>query len=110
MLLEEYLDAYIAAASTSEQKETPLFRNIQGKGKKQALTERPLLRTDTYAMVRRRLVAARILGDYCSHSFRATGITTYLENGTPWRWLNTSPVMPAAERPSSTTGEDRKLL
>lgn len=82
-LLEEYLDAYLAATGISEDedKETPLFRSIQGKGKKQALTSRPLLRTDAYAMVRRRLVAAGIVGDFCCHSFRATGITNYLENG-----------------------------
>jgi len=80
-LLEVYLDAYLAAAGIADEKEAPLFRSIQGRGKKQELTARPLLRTDAYAMVRRRLLAAGIAGDYCCHSFRVTGITNYLEHG-----------------------------
>ena len=80
-LLEEYLDAYLAMAGIAEAKDAPLFRSIRGKGKKQKLTERPLLRTDAYAMVRRRLLVAGICGDFCCHSFRATGITNYLEHG-----------------------------
>jgi len=80
-LLEEYLDAYLAAAGIADEKEVPLFRSIQGREEKQALTARPLLRTDAYAMVRRRLLAAGICGDFCCHSFRATGITNYLEHG-----------------------------
>ena len=80
-LLEEYLDAYLAMAGIAEAKDAPLFRSIKGKGKKLELTERPLLRTDAYAMVRRRLLIAGICGDFCCHSFRATGITNYLEHG-----------------------------
>jgi site-specific recombinase XerD len=80
-LLEEYLDAYLAAMGIVSDKESPLFRSLLGKGKKLKLTERPLLRTDAYVMVRNRLLAAGICGDFCCHSFRATGITNYLENG-----------------------------
>jgi len=79
--LEEYLDAYLAATRIAEAKDMPLFRSIRGKGKRQELTERPLLRTDAYAMVHRRLLATGICGDFCCHSFRATGITNYLEHG-----------------------------
>ncbi len=32
-------------------------------------------------MVKRRLIAAGIAGNFCCRSFRATGITNYLENG-----------------------------
>ena len=80
-LLEEYLDAYLTRTGMGDDKEAFLFRSIQGKGERQKLTERPLLRTDAYAMVRRRLLEAGICGDFSCHSFRATGITTYLENG-----------------------------
>ncbi|MEP6755953.1 MAG: tyrosine-type recombinase/integrase [Chthonomonadales bacterium] len=80
-LLEQYLDAYLVVAGVSGDKEAPLFRSIQGKGIKQELTVRPLLRFDAYVMVRRRLQAAGIIGEFSCHSFRATGITNYLENG-----------------------------
>jgi len=80
-LLEEYLDAYLARTGIGEDKEAFLFQSIQGKGEHQKLTERSLLRTDAYAMVRRRLLEAGICGDFSPHSFRATGITNYLENG-----------------------------
>lgn len=39
------------------------------------------LRTDAYMMVRNRLLATGICGDIYCHSFRATGITNYLETG-----------------------------
>lgn len=80
-LLEALLDAYLAEAGIAEDRESPLFRSVQGMGEKQNLTARPLLRTDAYAMVKRRLIVAGIAGDFCCHSFRATGITNYLENG-----------------------------
>src|SRR3546814_8827310 len=37
--------------------------------------------SDLFAMVRRRAVAAEIETAIGNHSFRATGITTYLKNG-----------------------------
>jgi Phage integrase family len=47
---------------------------------------RPLTRTvlqqaDSYAMIARRCAAAGIATKVGNHSFRATGITTYLKNG-----------------------------
>lgn len=38
-------------------------------------------RTDAYAMIQRRVKDAGIEGRFSCHSFRATGITNYLENG-----------------------------
>jgi hypothetical protein len=38
-------------------------------------------RIDGANLLKRRLKEANIVGDYSPHSFRATGITTYLENG-----------------------------
>jgi len=77
--LEQYLDAYIEAARIGDQKNEPLFRSAAGKTRK--LTARPMAREDAYHMVRRRLKDAGIEGDFSCHSFRATGITTFLENG-----------------------------
>jgi integrase len=38
-------------------------------------------RTDVLRMVKRRAIAAGLPATTCNHSFRATGITTYLKNG-----------------------------
>lgn len=82
--LEEYLDEYLSAAGIvndgiANDLEGPLFRSAAGRSTK--LTERPMRRTDAWAMVQRRVEAAGIAGTFCCHSFRATGITTFLENG-----------------------------
>ena len=77
--LEEYLDAYIDAAGIAASKDAPLFRSAAGRSKQ--LTARPLDRRNAHDMIRRRLKEAGIRGAYSCHSFRATGITTFLENG-----------------------------
>jgi site-specific recombinase XerD len=77
--LEEYLDAYVEAAGLAGKKGTPLFRSTRARTKQ--LTENRISRTDAYAMIRRRTEDARIPGTFGCHSFRATGITTYLSNG-----------------------------
>ncbi|HRJ33881.1 MAG TPA: tyrosine-type recombinase/integrase [Fimbriimonadaceae bacterium] len=77
-LLELYLDEYIEKAGITE-KEAVLFP--AAKGKTGILGATPLARTDAWAMVRRRLRDAGIPGDFSNHTFRATGITTFLENG-----------------------------
>lgn len=76
---EAYLDAYLAAAGIADAKSTPLFRSIQGRTGR--ITENGLDRRDVYAMIRRRSVAAGINAAVCCHTFRATGITAYLQNG-----------------------------
>ncbi len=38
-------------------------------------------RTDVLATVKRRVKATGLPSSICNHSFRATGITAYLENG-----------------------------
>lgn len=77
--LEEFLDAYLQAASLDGGKDAPLFRTAVGRTG--TLTERPMSRFDAWKMVRRRLQDAGIQGEFTNHSFRATGITTFLENG-----------------------------
>jgi integrase/recombinase XerD len=75
---EEYLDAYMEAASIWNEKKSPLFRTLDRTLK---LSDRQLHRTDALRMVKRRAVAAGLSASTCNHTFRATGITTYLKNG-----------------------------
>lgn len=77
--LEEYLDAYIAAAGIEADKKGPLFRSANRRTGQ--LTGKPLRSADAWAMVQRRAKAAGIETAVGCHSFRATGITVYLTNG-----------------------------
>jgi site-specific recombinase XerD len=76
---EEYLDAYLEAARLSPDKKGPLFRTAAGKTGR--LTAERMTRNDAYRMVLRRATAAGIETRIGCHTFRATGITNYLENG-----------------------------
>jgi site-specific recombinase XerD len=62
-----------------EKPDTPLFPTTLGKSRE--LGSRPMTRFDGANLLKRRLRDAGIVGDYSPHSFRATGITNYLENG-----------------------------
>jgi integrase/recombinase XerD len=76
---EAYLDAYIEAAGIGKDDKGPLFRSAVGKTN--TLTDRPLRRNNALDMVKRRAKAAGLSKRVCNHTFRATGITAYLENG-----------------------------
>lgn len=76
---EAFLDAYIEAAGIADEKSTPLFRSAGGKGRD--LTKNGMSRFDAWAMVKRRKKEAGIVEEISPHSFRATGITAYMENG-----------------------------
>jgi site-specific recombinase XerD len=76
--LEEYLDTWIAGAGITRDKKGPLFRSM---GKGDRLGERAPSRFDVLHMIKRRAEAAALPYSTCCHTFRATGITTYLENG-----------------------------
>ena len=45
------------------------------------LSGRPLARRPVLAMIKRRAAAAGLPASTCCHTFRATGITTYMANG-----------------------------
>lgn len=77
-LLDEYLIAYMEASAPGSAK-SPLFRTLSRRTKQ--LSNRPLTQPDAFAMVRRRAKAAGITTRIGNHTFRATGITTYLKNG-----------------------------
>jgi len=76
---EEYLDAYINEAGIGEDREAPLFQSL--KGRTGELTGRRLQAGNVLQMVKRRAEEAGFDPDQVTcHTFRATGITTYLEN------------------------------
>ncbi len=68
---DEYLDSYLNAAGTIDQKKAPFFRTIGRSGR---ITERGMTRNDALRMVKRRMAAAGLSPKTSCHSFRATGI------------------------------------
>src|ERR1700746_2321077 len=76
--LDEYLHAGIAAAGIGGDKKGPLFRTFK-RGDK--LTNNPMIRSDVLYMIKRRAKGAGLPYSTCCHTFRATGITAYLQNG-----------------------------
>ncbi len=76
--LEEYLDAYLNAAGVAADHKGPLFRTATRTG--DALTQNPMRPADVWRMIRRRAAKAGIKTRIGCHSFRATGITNYLEH------------------------------
>jgi site-specific recombinase XerD len=76
--LEAYLTAWTKAAGIGRDKKEPLFRSV---GKGERLSEKAMSRFDVFHMIKRRAKAAALPYSTCCHTFRATGITTYLENG-----------------------------
>jgi integrase len=75
--LEEYIDAYIQAAGIRDESKGPLFRTAPGTGTK--LTLNHMRTADVWRMIRRRIKHTDIRTKAGCHSFRATGITCYLE-------------------------------
>jgi integrase/recombinase XerD len=76
--LEELLDEYLKATGLGNEPGSPLFPASLGKTGK--LSPRSLVRTDAADMLKRRLKKAALPAHYSPHSFRATGITNFLEN------------------------------
>ncbi len=75
---QEYVDAHLAVAGIAGEKKTPLFRSID---RHRCLTDRPMHRINAWRMIKRRAKAIGLPEEICNHTFRATGITAYLENG-----------------------------
>lgn len=98
---EEYLDAYLRAAGIGDEAKSPLFRTIDRQGR---LTERGTNRNDALRMIKRRAKAAGLSAKVCCHTFRATGITAYLENGGT---IEKAQVIAAHESPRTTKLYDR---
>lgn len=75
---EAYLHDYLDATGIREEAHGPLFRTIDPRKR---LSLRRMHRVDVYRMIQRRALHAGLSTKVCCHTFRATGITTYLENG-----------------------------
>jgi site-specific recombinase XerD len=100
--LEAYLDAYIDAAGIREENKTPLFRSAAGRTS--ALTATAMNRVDAWRMIQRRAAELGMKGRIGCHTFRATGITAYLEGGGT---LENAQAMAAHESPRTTKLYDR---
>jgi integrase/recombinase XerD len=76
--LDQYLEEWIAASGLGPEPEAPLFPTLRyGR-----LTDRtPLPQANVHMMIQRRARASGLQTKISAHSFRATGITTYLQNG-----------------------------
>jgi site-specific recombinase XerD len=101
-MLEAYLDAYLDAAGIRESGKSPLFRSaVWHSG---TLTERAMHRVDAYRMIQRRAAAMGLKVRINCHTFRATGITAYMDAGGT---LETAQRMAAHESPRTTKLYDR---
>ena len=98
---EAYMDAYLKAADIWEEKKTPLFRSIN---RYRQITENAMHRLDALRMIKRRTKAAGISTTTNCHTFRATGITAYLENGGT---IENAQAIAAHESPRTTKLYDR---
>ena len=98
---EAYLDAYLEAAEIEDDKRGPIFRTI---GRDRQLTTNRMHRLDALRMIYRRASAADLDVHACCHTFRATGITAYLENGGT---IEKAQQIAAHESPRTTKLYDR---
>lgn len=98
---QEYLDAYLEAAGIAGDPHSPLFHTLD---RRRRLTADRLDRREALAMVKRRAKAAGLGDRVCNHSFRATGITVYLQNGGT---VEKAQAIAAHESPRTTKLYDR---
>jgi len=100
--LEAYLDSYIEAAGIGDGGKAPLFRSAAGRTG--TLTDKPMNRVDAWRVVQRRAAGLGMKVRIGCHTFRATGITAYLEAGGT---LENAQAMAAHESPRTTKLYDR---
>jgi site-specific recombinase XerC len=100
---EAYLDSYVEAAGISDTLKSPLFRSTRGRSRR--LTNRPMQRRDALRMIKRRTAELGMPSRVCCHTFRATGITAYLQNNGS---LEMAQAIAAHESPRTTKLYDRR--
>jgi integrase/recombinase XerD len=98
---EEFMDAYLKAAGLAADPKGPLFRTVN---RARQLTKRPMHRNDAIRMIKRRGRGLNLPPGICCHTFRATGITAYLENGGT---IEHAQAITAHESPRTTKLYDR---
>jgi integrase/recombinase XerD len=76
---EAYLDAYLEVAGITTDKQVTLFRSAVGKSRQ--VTANAMHRVDVFQMIKRRAEVAGVSELVCCRTYRATGITVYLQNG-----------------------------
>ena len=101
--LAEALRSYIDAAGIADDREGFLFRTSRGH-KATVLSDLPIDQSDAWRMIRRRAAGSGILTPIGNHTFRATGITAYLNNGGT---LEHAQEMAGHESPRTTKLYDR---
>lgn len=100
--LEHFLDEYIRAAGIGEDGKSPLFRSAIGRTGTLAATA--MHRVDAWRMIQRRADDLSSKVKIGCHTFRAAGITAYLEAGGT---LENAQAMAAHESPRTTKLYDR---
>jgi integrase len=98
--IEETIDQYLARVSIEDKQ--PLFQSVNKTGT--ALSGRALNRHNAWAAIRKRARNAGFLTPVGSHTWRATGVTVYLENGGRFEHAQ---QMAAHESPRTTKLYDR---
>jgi len=97
-----HINGHVEAAGIAGDREGALFRTAyQRTG---VLTDRAMTQSDAWRMLQRRALNAGIPTAVCNHTFRATGITAYLENAGS---LENAQAMAAHESPRTTKLYDR---
>jgi site-specific recombinase XerD len=100
--LEAFLDEYVRAAGIAGDDKSPLFRSaVRRTG---VLAATAMHRVDAWRMIQRRAAALGTKVRIGCHTFRATGITAYLEAGGT---LENAQAMAAHESPRTTKLYDR---
>jgi integrase/recombinase XerD len=100
--LEAHLDEYIRTTGIAGDDKSPLFRSARGRTGE--FTSDAMHRVDAWRMVQRRAGELAIKVKIGCHTFRATGITAYLEAGGT---LENAQLMAAHESPRTTKLYDR---
>ena len=102
--LDAHLVSYMTTAGLGPDPKAPLFQTMARD--RRGLSGRRLNRTEAWYMVRRRARAAGIDTAVSCHTFRATGITAYLEH--PDAKLEEAQKMAAHSDPKTTRLYDRR--
>jgi integrase/recombinase XerD len=98
--IEETIDEYLSKVSIGDNR--PLFQSVNKTGN--ALSGRALNRHNAWAAIRKRARNAGFLTPVGCHTWRATGVTVYLENAGR---LEHAQQMAAHESPRTTKLYDR---